>query len=87
MSRIQFIDLDTLSDEEETGGVIISKHEMWTRLECFNYKQVPQLKQESEKTDAVEDVTKTHEAVHIQNQPPQSAQEGQPEDELAYTYT
>ena len=83
MSRIQFIDLDTSSNKEETGGVIISKHEMRTRLEWFNSKEVPQVKQESEKTDAVEDVTKTHEAVQIQNQPPQSTQEGQPEDQLA----
>ena len=82
MSRIQFVDLDTLSDKEETGGVIISKHEMWTKLGWFNCKEVPQVKQESEKTDAVKDVTKTHEAVQIQNQPSQGAQEGPPEDEL-----
>ena len=82
MSRIQFVDLDTSSDEEETGGVIILKHEMWTRLGRLNSREVPKVKQELERSDAVEDVKKTREAVQIQNQPPQSAQEGQPEDEL-----
>ena len=83
MSRIQFIDLDTSSDKEETSGVIISKHEMRTRLGWFNSKEVPQVKQELEKTDAAKDVTKTHETVQTQNQPPQSSQERQAEDEFA----
>ena len=83
MSRIQFLDLDMLSEDEETGGVIISKHEVWTRLRWFNLKELPQVKQELEKTDAVEDVMETNKAVHIQSQLPQSTQEGQLEDELA----
>ena len=83
MSRIQFIDLDTLSDEEETGSVIILKHEMQTRLGWFNSREVPQVKQELKKTDATKYITKTHETVQIQNQPPQSTPERQAEDELA----
>ena len=65
MSRIQFVDLDMSSDNEGTGDVIISKHEVRTRLGWFNSKELPWLKQELEKTDAVEDVTKTNEAVCI----------------------
>ena len=72
-----------MSDKEETGSVIISKHEMRTRLGWFDSREVLQVKQELQRTDAVEDVMKTHEVVQIQNQPPQSAQEGQPDDELA----
>ena len=87
MSRIQFIDLDMSSDKENTGGVIISKHEIQTRLGWINYKEVPLVKQELEKTDAVEDVMKTHEAVVKQNQPPQSTQEGQSEDKIALVDT
>ena len=67
--------------------MIISKHEVLTRLGWFKSKEVPWVKQELEKTNAVKDVTKTHEAVWIQNQPPQSTQEGQPEDELALVDT
>ena len=87
MSRIQFIDLDMSSDEEETGGVIISKHEIRTRLGWFNSKEVPQVKQVLEKTDAAEDVTKTHETVQTQNQPPQSTQESQAEVKLTLVDT
>ena len=87
MSRIQFVDLDTSSDDEETGGVIISKHEVRTRLGWFNSKELPRVKQELEKIDAVEDVTETNEAVCIQSQSPQSTEERQPEDELALVDT
>ena len=84
---IQFIDLDMSSDEEDTGGVIILKHEMQTRLGWFNSREVLQVKQQLQGTDAVKDVKKTHEAVQIQSQPPQSTQEGQPEDELVSVAT
>ena len=56
---------------------------MRTRLGWFNSKEVPQVKEELGKTDAAEDVTKTHETVQIQNQPPQSTEERQAEDKLA----
>ena len=82
MSIIQFIDLDMSSDKEERGGVKISKHEMQTRLGWFNSKEVPEVKQQLERTDTVEDVKKTHEAVQTQNQPPQSTQEGQDQTEV-----
>ena len=58
MSRIQFVDLDMSSDEEETGSVLILKHKMWTRLGWCNPIRVPQVKQGLMKTDAAEDVTK-----------------------------
>ena len=87
MSRFQLVYLDTSSDEEETGSVIMSKHKMQTRLGWFNSKEVPQVKQELEKTDAAKDVTKTHETVQTQNQPPQNTQERQAEDELALVDT
>ena len=63
MSKIQFIDLNTSSDKEETGGVVISKHKMWSRLGWLSTKVVPQVKQEAERTDTLEDVKKIHEAV------------------------
>ena len=56
MNRIQFVDLDTSSDEEETGGVVILKHEMQSRLGWFSTKVVPQMKQEAGRTDRIKDV-------------------------------
>ena len=72
MSRIQFIDLDTSSEDEDTGGVVISKHEMQSRLGWLSTKVVPQVKQEAETMDTIKD-----EAVQIQN-----TQESQPGDIL-----
>ena len=73
MSRIQLVDLDTLSEDEETGGLVIFKHEMWSRLGWLSTKVVPQVKQEAERMDTMED-----EVMRIQN-----TQEGQPGDVLA----
>ena len=72
MSRIQIVDLDTSSEDEETGGVIISKHEMWSRVGWLSSKVILQVKQEAERMETIED-----EAVWIQN-----TQEGQPDDVL-----
>ena len=58
MSRIQFVDLDTSSSEEETGSVIISEHEMQTRLGWCNLIGIPQVKQELKKTDTAKDIMK-----------------------------
>ena len=75
MSRIQFVDLDTSSNEEETGSVIISKHEMQTRLGWCNPIGVPQVKQEIERTEMAKDVTAAQKIVQTQDQPLQEAQE------------
>ena len=78
MNRIQLVDLDTSSDEGETGGVVISKHKMWSRLGWFTTKVVPQMKQKAERTDTIGDVEKIHEVVWIQG-----TQESQPGNILA----
>ena len=78
MNRIQLVDLDMLSDEEETGGVVNLKHEMQSRLRWFSTKVVPQVKQEAERTDTIKDVKKIHEAEQIESTP-----ESQPGDVLA----
>ena len=87
MSRIQFRDLDTSSDEEEAGSVIISKHEMRTRLGWCNPIGVLQVKQELEKTDTAEDVTKRQKIVQTQDQPLQDIQEREAEDEAEWDDT
>ena len=62
MSRIQIVDLNTSSEDEETGGVVISKHEMRRRFRWLSTKVVVlQVKQEVERTDTIED-----EAVQMQ---------------------
>ena len=61
MHRIQIVDLDTSSEDEKTGGVVISKHEMWSRFGWLSSKVVPQLKQEVERMDTIKD-----EAVQMQ---------------------
>ena len=68
MSRIQFVDLDTLSDDEDAGSVLISQHEMRTRLRWCNPIGVPHIKQEIEGTDMTKDVTETQKMVQIQDQ-------------------
>ena len=78
MNRIQLVDLDTSSDKEETGSVVILKHEMQSRLGWFSIKVVPQIKQEAERMDTIKDVKKIHEVVQIQG-----TQESQPGDVLA----
>ena len=67
MSRIQFVDLDTSSEDEETGSVVISKHEMRSRLGWFSTKVEPQMKQETETMNTIKDVEKIHEVVRIQD--------------------
>ena len=72
MCRIQIVNLDTLSEDEETGDVIISKHEMQSRFGWLSSKVIPQVKQEAERMETIKD-----EVVRIQN-----TQEGQPGDVL-----
>ena len=67
MSKIQFIDLDMSSEDEETGGVVISKHEMQSRLGWLSTKVKPQMKQETETRNTIEDIEKIHEVVHIED--------------------
>ena len=76
MSRIQFVDLDMSFDEEGAGSVLISKHEMRTRLGWCYTIRVQEVKQGLMKTDAAEDVTKGQ----TQDQPNLTA-EGMVEDE------
>ena len=78
INRIQLVDLDMSSDEEQKGDVEILKHEMRRRLGWFSTKVIPQVKQVAERMDTIENVKKIHEAVWIQ-----SAQESQPRDVLA----
>ena len=65
MNRIQLVDFDTSSDKEDTGGMVISKHEMQSRLEWCNTRVEPQMKQEMEPMDTTEEVEKIHEMVRI----------------------
>ena len=67
MNRIQLVDLDMSSDKEESGGVVISKQKMQSRLGWFSTKIEPQMKQETETTDTIKEVEKTHEVVRIQD--------------------
>ena len=55
---------------------------MLTGLEWCNPIGIPQVKQELEKTDTAEDVTKAQETVQTQDQPLQGTEERQAEDEV-----
>ena len=78
MNKIQLIDLDTLS-EEETGGIVISRQEMRSRLGWLSTEVEPQLKQELETTEIVEEAHKEAQT--------QATQEHQPSHALASTDT
>ena len=60
------MDLDTSSEEEETGGVVILKQEMRSRLGCLSTKVEPHMKQEIETTKIVKEVEEVQEKAQIQ---------------------
>ena len=68
MSRIQFVDLDTSSDEEDAGSVLISKHEMQTRFRWCNPVGVSHIKQGIRDADVTKYITETQKSVHMQDQ-------------------
>ena len=73
MNRIQLIDLDTSSEEEEMGGMMILRKVMRSRLGWLSTAVEPHMKQEAETTEMVKDVVEVHEEEQIQatrkNQP------------------
>ena len=69
------MDLDTSSDKEDTGSVLISKHKMKTRFVWYNPIWVSHIKQEIQEADVIKDITETQETSHVQDQLQQQVQE------------
>ena len=82
MNRIQLVDLDTSSEEEETGGVVISRQEMRSRLGWLSTEVEPHMKQETETTEIVKEVEEVHQEAQIQ-----ATQENQPSHAFTSTDT
>ena len=61
MSKIQLIDLGTSSDEEEMGGMMVSRRVMQGRLGWLSTMVEPDTKQELEAMEGVTDVQEVHE--------------------------
>ena len=66
MNRIQLVDLDILSEEEETGGVVILRQEMQSRLGWLSTEVEPHMKQETETMEIVKEVEEVHKEAQIQ---------------------
>ena len=66
MNRIQLVDLDTLSEEEETGGMVILRQEMRSRMGWLSTEVEPHMKQETEAMEIVKEVQDVHEEAQIQ---------------------
>ena len=81
MSSIQFVDLDTSSEDDNVSGVVISKHEMRSKFKGWNPVGVSCIKQEIEGTDAGKDTTETKKKVHMHDQLLHEVQEKPTEDE------
>ena len=66
MSRIQLIDLDMSSEEEEMGGVIISRKVMLGRLGWLSTVVEPHMKQEAKAMEGVKDFQEVHNEDQVQ---------------------
>ena len=78
MSKIQLIDLDMSSDEEEMGGIMILRRVMQGRLGRLSTMVEPDMKQEPEAMEGVTDVQEVHEEDQVQ---------GAHEDQLSHALT
>ena len=66
MSKIQLIDLDMSSDEEEMGGIMISRKVMRGQLGWLSTVVEPDMKQETEVMEEGKDIQEVHEEDQIQ---------------------
>ena len=66
MSKIQLIDLDMYSEEEEMGGVMISRKVMRGRLGWLSTVVEPDTKRETKAMEGVKDVQQVHEEDQVQ---------------------
>ena len=66
MSRIQLIDLDTSSEEEEMGSMMISRKVMQGRLGWLSTVVEPHMKQETEAMEGVKDIQEVHKEDQVQ---------------------
>ena len=82
MNRIQLIDLNMSSEEEEMGGMMISRKVMQSRLGWLSTMVEPHMKQEAETTEIVKDIAEVHEEEKIE-----ATQEDQPSHVLTSTET
>ena len=66
MSKIQLIDLDTSSDEEETGGMVISRKAMRGRLGWLSTIVEPDTKRQMDAMEGIENVQEMHKEDQVQ---------------------
>ena len=70
MSKLQFVDLDTSSEDDDTGsGVVISKYEMRSKFNWWNLVGLSHIKKEVELTDSDKDTTEIKKEVEMEDQP------------------
>ena len=60
MSKIQLIDLDTSSDEEEMGGMMILRNLMWGQLGWLSTIVEPDTKKKMEAMEEAKDIQEVH---------------------------
>ena len=71
MSRLQFIDLDTLSEEDEAGSsIVISKHEMICKLDWWKLGGMVEIKKEVKLDDIDKETTGMEKELEKHNGPP-----------------
>ena len=78
MSKIQLIDLDTSSEEEEMGGMMILRKVMQGRLGWLSTVVEPDTKREMYVMEEVKDIQEVHEEDQVQ---------GAHEDQLSHALT
>ena len=66
MSKIQLIDLDTSLDEEEMGGMVISRKVMQGRLGWLSTIVEPDMKRETDTMEGMENVQEIYKEDQVQ---------------------
>ena len=68
MSKLQFVDLDTSSEDDDTGnGVVILKYKMRSKFDWWNPVRMSCIKKEVKPTDTEKDTTEIKKEVETQD--------------------
>ena len=67
MNKLQLIDLDSSSEDEEMGGVIVSRKMIRDRLGWLSTVAEPQMEQETKAVMEIEVVQEKHEEDRVQD--------------------
>ena len=67
MNKLQLLDLDTSSEDEEMGGVMVSRRMIQSRLRWLNTVAEPQMEQKTKADMEIEVVQEKHEEDRVQD--------------------